>query len=77
MAADTHALGPLVGADALGWHSTCACGETIAGATRDQLRVAHQRHAGAHAHHQGLAKARRMLAETLERGKPQPIGADQ
>lgn len=71
-----HTMGPFVGSDSLGFHSDCSCGARVAGATRDELRRAHQRHAGAGATGPGLAKARAALAESLERGKPVPEPAE-
>lgn len=71
-----HTMGPFVGSDSLGFHSTCSCGHRAEGATRDELRRAHQRHAGAGAAAPGLARARQALAESLERGKPVPEEVD-
>lgn len=71
-----HALGPFVGSDALGWHAVCeGCGHRVEGSSRDELRAGHQKHVGALALRPGVAKARAALAESLERGKPQPAGA--
>jgi hypothetical protein len=67
-----HTMGPFVGSDSLGFHSDCSCGHPVEGATRDELRRAHQKHAGADALRPGVAKARQALAASLERGKPQP-----
>lgn len=67
-----HMLGPFVGSDALGFHSTCSCGHRVEGSSRDELRAGHQKHVGALALRPGVAKARQALAESLERGKPQP-----
>jgi hypothetical protein len=63
-----HVMGPLIGSDALGWHADCqGCGTRVEADSRDALRLAHQRHAGRDAHRAGLANARRMLADTVER----------
>lgn len=67
-----HTLGPFVGSDSLGWHSVCGCGHEVHGATRDELRAAHQRHVGAVSLPPGVAKARQALADSLARGKPEP-----
>jgi hypothetical protein len=68
----THTLGPFIGADALGWHSTCSCSHRVEGASKDELRIAHQKHAGAGAVKPGIAKARQALESSIERGKPEP-----
>lgn len=65
-----HTMGPLIGSDRLGFHSDCSCGHRVEGTTRDELRRAHQKHAGADALRPGVAKARRALADAVERGKP-------
>ncbi len=65
-------MGPLVGSDPLGWHSVCSCGHRVDADSRDELRRAHQRHAGSLATESGVARARQALADTLTRGKPMP-----
>lgn len=70
-----HVMGPFIGTDSLGWRSTCGCGHEVAGASKDELRQAHQRHVGAGAVRPGLEKARAALAQSIERGKPEPVEA--
>lgn len=74
MAMTAHTLGPLIGSDALGFHSDCeGCGHRVEATSRDELRAAHQRHVGAVALRPGVDKARQALAASLARGKPQPL----
>lgn len=72
MTAASHTLSPFYGTDSIGWRATCSCSHEVTGASKDELREAHQRHVGAGAVKPGVEKARQALAASLERGKPEP-----
>jgi hypothetical protein len=67
-----HDRGPLYGTESIGFYVVCGCGDRFDGLSRNEAVDAHEQHVGALALKPGVAKARRMLADTLERGKPEP-----
>lgn len=67
-----HVRGPMIGAESIGFHSVCACGDRFDGISRNEVVDAHEHHVAALSLQPGVAKARRALATSLERGKPEP-----
>lgn len=63
-----HVRGPLIGADSLGWHTTCqGCGHRVEGRTQSEVVDAHEQHVAGVVLRPGVAKARAALADTVAR----------
>ncbi len=68
-----HVLGPFIGFGE-DFHADCSCGCRHTGTSHDALRDAHGQHLARLASGPGVERARRMLAESVARGKPATVG---